>query len=400
MKRLLLIALGVSLSTVTGMSLAGVSHVFVSNTGDQTLSLIRCVTSNGKNPIKCEEKDRQGVGFGTDWPANQYRGHPAWWWSGLSGEVVGIKAKASLSPLRNPRNIVSVDTYDIPGLPDRGSNFIGISPDGRTAWNSAREVDQIQEIDTDPDSPTFGTILHRIDVPDLDMTQQGPGTGPGTAFPPESPNPNLGMARPCDATITPDGRFFLEPDLGGESLTIVDIEAGDILYQVQPPPAIEGEKVYPFMATTNGKIVLVENLEADNTYDIWDVSDLPAPPLYEKKLTQADGLGIDAQTSEFTPDGRYAYLIMRGLPNPIEAGEESRLDVLDVMEGSATYLEIVDNIDLPENCRASTGDFSNDGRYFFVNCQNRNLVAVVDNQTLEVVTTVEVGESPRGVVVR
>jgi YVTN family beta-propeller protein len=406
MKRMLTLLLGSSVVAMSLPTFAGlpVSNVFVSNTGDQTLSLIRCVTSNGKNPIKCREKQRMEVGFGTSWPANQYDGDPAWWWSGLSGEVIGIKAKASLSPLKNPANIVTVDTYDISGRPASGSNFIGISPDGRTAWNSAREVDQIQEIDTDPRSPTFGTILNRIDVPDLDDTQQGPGTGPGTGFPPDNPNPNLGMARPCDATITPDGRYFLEPDLGGESLTIVDtwMQPPAIIWQVPAEnPAIPDEKVYPFMATTNGKIVLIENLEGDNTYDIYDVSDLPKRPSYVKKLTQADGLGVDAQTSEFTPDGRYAYLIMRGVTDaPVNSPDASRLDVLDVDDSSPDYLTIVDSIELPFNCRASTGDFSNDGRYFFVNCQNRNELAVVDSQTQKVVTQVAVGASPRGVIVR
>jgi len=398
MKKVFALFVGGGALAISLPILAGVSNVFVSNTGDQTLSLIRCVTSNGKNPIKCEEKDRMEVGFGTSWPANQYDGHPAWWWSGLSGEVIGVKAKASLSPLKNPANIVSVDTYDIPGLPSRGANFIGIMPDGRTAWNSAREVDQIQEIDTDPDSPTFGTILNRIDVPDLDSTQQGPGTGP---TPPEPPNLNLGMARPCDATITPDGRFMMEPDLGGESLTVVDIATKQIIHQVQPDPAIPGEKVFPFMATTNGKIVLVENLEGDNTYDVWDISDLPGPPQHLRKLTRDEGLGLDAQTSEFTPDGQYAYLIMRGDP-AAEVGSEdaSRIDVLDVVEGSPYYLEIVNSIELPESCFASTGDFSNDGRYFFVNCNRRDEVVVVDGHSQAVIASIATGDGPRGVVVR
>jgi len=367
---------------------AGVSHVFVSNEGDDTLSIISCVTSNGKNPITCKEKERMDVGFGTSWPANQYDGHPAWWWTGLSGEVIGIKAKASLSPLKNPGNIVTVDTYDISGRPDSGSNFIGISPDGRTAWNSAREVDRIQEIDTDPDSPSFGTILYEIPVPDLD-TDSGETT-------------TRGAARPCDATITPDGRYFLEPDLGGESLTIVDTVTKQIIYQVLPPLADGSDKVMPFMATTNGKIVLVENLELDNTYDVWDVSGLPAEPVHLKKLTQqADGLGVNAQTSEFTPDGRYAFLIMNGVANAAPASADaSRLDVLDVMDGSATYLQIVNHIELPMNCRAHTGDFSNDGRYFFVNCSGRDEVAVVDSQALNVVASIAVGAGPRGVVVR
>ncbi|MGB5260839.1 MAG: hypothetical protein WBO34_09995, partial [Gammaproteobacteria bacterium] len=319
-------------SSVVAMSLptfAGVSHVFVSNTDDQTLSLIRCVTSNGKNPIKCTEKQRMEVGFGTSWPANQYRGHPAWWWSGLGGEVVGIKAKASLSPLKKGKHIVTVDTYDLPGAPVKTgsrSNFIGISPDGRTAWNSAREIDEIQEIITDPAHPDFGTIAQRIPVPDMD-----PSSGP---------TGSLGAARPCDATITPDGRYFLEPDLGGESLTVVDIQTKQIIHQMLPLVDDGNPKVRPFMATTNGKIVLVENLEGVGTYDIWDVSMLPDAPVDLKKLNQIrDGLGVAGQTSEFTPDGRYAYLIMRGVKDaPVGSPEASRIDVLDVDKNSDSYL--------------------------------------------------------------
>jgi 6-phosphogluconolactonase (cycloisomerase 2 family) len=327
------------------------------------------------------------VGFGTSWPANQYDGHPAWWGSGLSGRVIGVKAKASLSPLKQAGNIVEVDTYNVPGGPGGGANFIGIMPDGRTAWNSAREVDRIQEIDTDPDSPTFGTILASIEVPDKD---------------PDTPtNPNQGEARPCDATITPDGRFFMEPDLAGESLTVVDIETKEIIHQVIPPQATPGERVLPFMSTTNGKIVLVENLEGDNTYDIWDVSALPAEPLHLKKLTRDDGLGLDAQTSEFTPDGQYAYLIMRGDPTVPEGDTDaSRIDVLDVVDTSPTYLQIVNSIELPEACFASTGDFSKDGRYFFVNCNRRDELVVVDNQSQTRVTSIATGIGPRGVVVR
>lgn len=393
------LALGVALSATlaaSGAAQATVSHVFVSNSGDGTVSVIKCTTSNGKKPIKCKEKQRRDVGFTFSWPANQYDGHPAWWWTGLSGQVVGVKAKATLSPLDNANNLVLVDTSAYDGLDrrDSGSNFIGISPDGRTAWNAAREVDLIQEIDTDPGSPTFGTILTSIPVPDLD--------------PESGQTASRGAARPCDATITPDGRFFLEPDLGGESLTIVDIEAGEIIHQVQPTPAFPDEKVFPFMATTNGKIVLVENLEGENTYDIWDIGDLPDAPVHLAKLTRDDAgdglaLGLDAQTSEFTPDGRFAYLIMRGDPEAQKGSPDaSRLDVLDVDASSPDYLTIVNSIELPEGCFASTGDFSNDGRYFFVNCQRRDSLAVVENENQSVVTEVqlETGAGPRGVIVR
>jgi YVTN family beta-propeller protein len=390
MKRIIAFLAGSVALTMSLPTLAGVSHVFVSNTGDQTLSLIRCVTANGENTIKCEEEDRMEVGFGTSWPANQYDGHPAWWWSGLGGEVIGVKARASLSPLKDGKHIATVDTYDLPGAPVKTgsrSNFIGISPDGRTAWNSAREIDEIQEINTDPDHPDFGTITQRIPVPDFD-----PSSGPSD---------RNGAARPCDATITPDGRFFMEPDLGGESLTIVDTVTKQIIHQVLPPLADGSDKVLPFMATTNGKIVLVENLELDNTYDVWDVSDLPDEPIHLKKITQADGLGVNAQTSEFTPNGRSAYLIMNGVENAASGSPDaSRLDVLDVMEGSGTYLEIVNSIELPHNCGAHTGDFSNDGRYFFVNCQRIDELVVVDSETETAVASIPVGDRPRGVIVR
>ena len=96
MKRCIPLVIGTGLLCAAGSATATVSHVFVSNGGDQTMSLVRCVTSDSKKtPIKCEEKERVDVGFGTSWPANQYDGHPAWWWTGLGGEVIGIKAKAS-----------------------------------------------------------------------------------------------------------------------------------------------------------------------------------------------------------------------------------------------------------------------------------------------------------------
>ena len=391
MAHLLRCLTGIVLSFTSATVLATVSHVFVSNNGDKTMSVLQCVTSNGKEPIKCKERERldaSQINVNSSWPANQYRGRPAWWWTGLSGQVVGLKAKTTATPLLKDKNRVYVDTHVIPGRPDTGSNFIGIMPDGRTAWNSAREVDRIQEIDTDPGSPTFGTILNSIIVPDLN---------------PDTPeNPTRGAARPCDATISPDGRYFFEPDRWGESLTVVDTQQKTIIHQVMPPRADPESVVSPFMATTNGNIVLVENFEDGGTYDVWDVTVLPNEPVHVKKLTRGnDGIGLAPLTSEFTPDGKYAYLIMNGLDSDDAPAElASRLDVLDVMPESATYLEVVKSITLPVNCGAHTGDFSNDGRYFFVNCSRADSVAVVDNDKLQTLFAIPVGDGPRGIIVR
>ena len=128
---------------------------------------------------------------------------------------------------------------------------------------------------------------------------------------------------------------------------------------------------------------------------------LPDEPVYLKKITRDDGLGVSPQTSEFTPDGRFAYLVVSGVDGVVaDDPEASRIDVLNVDERSPSYLDIVNSIELPENCSARTGDFSNDGRFFFVGCPNRDELVVVDNAMQQVVASVPVGDSPRGVIVR
>jgi DNA-binding beta-propeller fold protein YncE len=275
----------------------------------------------------------------------------------------------------DPDRTVNVDTYITPGRPNLGSNFAGLTPNGKTLWNAAREVDEIQEIDADPNSPTFGQILTRIEVPD----------SPDVS----NPTASLGAMRPCDMSITPDGKFLFEPDLGGESVTAVDIRKKRVVKQLSLEPLVPGTRVRPFMLTTNGRIALVENLEG--TYAVLDVTD--PYNLYEiKRLTQADGVGVAPQTSEFTPDGKYAYLIANG--SPTVPGVVSVLDLRS--------LTITKQIEMPAGCRPHAGDFSRDGRNFFVNCSSASSVAVIDTKLQEVVQNVALADNviPRGVIVR
>ena len=366
-----------------------VSNVFVSVTGNNSMSVVRCVTTSagensglpGDDGLACQEADNQVVGFRTSWPANQYKGEDAWWWSGLSGEVIGLRASNTAHPLLKDKNRKIVDTYTYPGvpagLPTSGSNFIGVSPKGKTAWNSAREIDEIQEIDIDPKSDTFGQILTHIPVP------LSADASPGSA--------TRGKMRPCDMSITPDGKYLWEPDIGGETVTGVDIDARSVMTQITLPREDPANRVVPFMLTTNGKIALVENFEAPfGTESIIDVTD-PAKPVHLKKLTQADGLGITPMTSEFTPDGKYAYIIVNGSPS-VPGG----INVLDL-----NTLQLTKTIALPAGCRPHTGDFTNDDGYFVVNCSGNGSVAVISNELQEVVQEVALsGTSPRGVVTR
>lgn len=376
-----------------------VSNVFVSNTGDKSMSLVKCKSTKKHHKykrhhaykghherreagIECKEVQNEVVGFGTAWPANQYRGNRHWWWTGLSGEVIGLHARHSVTPLLDEQNLLRVNTYTYegvpPNLPTKGANFIGVMPHhGKTAWNAAREIDEIQEIDTDPRSPGFGQILTHISVP------LSADAGPGSD--------TKGRMRPCDMSITPNGHYLWEPDIGGETVTGVDIKQKKVIAQITIPREDPENRVIPFMLTTNGKLALVENFEAPfGTETILDVSD-PEHPVILKKLTQADGLGISPQTSEFTPDGKYAYIIANGSPST--PGE---VDVLDLHT-----LQIVKKIALPANCRAHDGDFTNDGKHFVVNCSGANSIAVISNKLQAVVQEVAIsGVTPRGVIVR
>jgi DNA-binding beta-propeller fold protein YncE len=402
MQQLTAVGIGVVVFSLLGSPVAIASddeksNIFVSNR-DSTMSLVRCKARDDDNSdddssddhhsslpgdagIACEEVENENVGFSTSWPANQYEGEEDWWWSGLNGEVIGLKAEKKVKPLLKDKNRKVVDTYTYdgvpPGLPTAGSNFIGVSPKGKTAWNSAREIDEIQEIDIDPDSDTFGQILTHITVP------LSPDAGPGSA--------TRGKMRPCDMSITPNGKYLWEPDIGGETVTGVDIKGKQVIAQITLPREDPANRVIPFMLTTNGKMALVENFEAPfGTESIIDVTD-PDNPVHVKKLTQADGLGVRPQTSEFTPDGKYAYIVANGTPSI--PGEVNVLD-LDT-------LQITKSIALPAGCRPHTGDFTNDGGYFVVNCSGSNTVAVISNKLQEVVQDVALsGVTPRGVITR
>ena len=314
------------------------------------------------------------------WPANQYIGSTHWWWVGqTNGTLKGFEFRredALQEMVEDPDRQVTVVTYtkDKPN-PQAGSNFAGVTPNAKSVWNSAREVDEIQEIDADPNSPTFGKILTRIDVP-LSPKASTPTTA-------------LGAMRPCDMSITPDGKFLFEPDLGGETVTAVEIRSRKVIDQLSLDPLVPGTRVRPFMLTTNGRIALVENLEG--TYAVLDVTD-PYNLREIKRLTQADGVGVAPQTSEFTPDGKYAFLIANGSPSV-----PGVVSVLDLRS-----LTIAKQIAMPTGCRPHAGDFSRDGQHFFVNCSAASSVAVIDTGSQEVVQNVVLADNviPRGIIVR
>ncbi len=358
-------------------------RIFITN-DDGSISLIQRV--HDRFGMDYKETGQVQVGLvGPHWPANQYEGNPNWWWVGVpTGSIRGFKAErnAPLSDLAQPKNQMDVNTYTydgVPtGLPIKGESFAGVTPNGKELWNSAREIDEIQEIDSDPHSPTFGQILTHIKVP----LSAFAGTGSATQ----------GKMRPCDMSIAPNGKYLFEPDLAGETVTAVDIRHKKVVSQLQLQPTVAGEKVRPFMLTTNGKLALVETLEGAGNYVVLDVSD-PRHMRQIKSLTQADGLGIRPMTNEFSPDGKYAYLITNG-----SVSMPPVISVLDLSD-----LQIVNNIALANDCKPYAGDFSKDGRHFFVACSGNNTVAVINTHLQAMEQEVAISGTnplPRGVIVR
>ncbi len=354
-------------------------HVLITH-DDGAVSLLQRDKKSANGPFREVERVVAGL-VQPQWPANQYIGSTKWWWVGqTNGKIRGFEYRRNDTleqMVERPERSIVVDTYITPGRPMVGSNFVGTTPNGKVVWNAAREVDEIQEIDADPNSQTFGKILTRIPVP-LSAKASNPTVA-------------LGAMRPCDMSITPDGKYLFEPDLAGESITAVDIRTRQVVKQLELQPLVPGTRVRPFMLTTNGKIALVENLEG--TYSILDVTQ-PANMYEIKRLTQAQGVGVAPQTSEFSPDGAFAYLVANGSP--------SIPGVVSVLELAG--LTISKTIQLPTGCRPHAGAFTRDGEHFFVNCSATGSVAVINAVSHELVQNVQLAGTPtpvpRGVLVR
>ncbi|MFQ5795807.1 MAG: YncE family protein, partial [Candidatus Bipolaricaulia bacterium] len=237
-------------------------------------------------------------------------------------------------------------------------NYTEITPDGRYLVNAARFTDTYQLIGADPSHPDFGTVVAQYNT--------------------------YANAGPCDMTIREDGRYAFDPDRHSDAIAVLDLNSFEVVAVVPVEPLV-GDRPDPFMGTISpdGRFFFVENTEGDGTESVWDVSD-PLNPVELKRFTQQDGLGLGSLTDEFTPDGRFNFIINRS---------SSDLNVVDL-----NSLEIVDTIAFPPGSNPVTGDFSVDGHKFYVTLPGRDAVAVIDVAEQRVIDTVKVGPQPVGVI--
>lgn len=321
--------------------------VFVFNTGDRTMSLIDVDTDDVVETVD--------LGVTASFPANQFTprltdsaADPLWLNvdDGVRAHEVGSLAE-----------VASVDTGS-------SANWQEVTPDGSHLVVSAREPAHRQfRIDADPESGSFGSV-----TAELDRTSEGgrgDNDGPG----------------PCDVTIHPDGEHAYVPDLFGDTLTVLDIEAFDIVTQVEVPPVV-GSNGKPWMGTAapDGETLLVEHSEGQRgTESIWDTSD-PAAPTERVRLTSDDGLGGRPLTSEIGPASETGYVFTPGTDD---------VTVVDLTDGTVT-----DRIEVGGS--AFVGTWGPNHEKLYVPVQTSDEVKVVDHEQRAVTATLAVGLKPYG----
>lgn len=323
--------------------------VFVFNTGDGTVSVI---DAGADEP---EVLGTRAAGVTSSFPSNQFSPRLV----DSPNEHLWINADRGVRALSagHLSEAARAET-------DSGANWLERTPDGAHLLVSAREPAHTQyRVDADPTSDTFGEVTG-----ELDRTGEG---GRGT---------NDGPG-PCDVTVHPDGNVAYVPDLFGDTLTVLDVEAVQVVRQVEVSPAGSGPAA-PWMGTAawDGETLLVEHDEgATGTESIWDVSD-PLEPRERVRLTAEDGLGERPLTSEVGPDSETGYVFTPG---------SNDVTVLDLAAG-----EVRDRLDLGGS--AFAGTWGPDRERLYVPVQTANEVAVIDHAAGEVTARLAVGPRPYG----
>lgn len=323
------------------------STVYVFNTGEGTVSLIDSETDS--------VVQTRSIGMTASFPSNQF-----------TPQLIETDSDPLWLNVDDGVRAVGVGSFDRQSYVETGSgaNWQEQTPDGECVVVSAREPAHRQyRLDADPGSETFGEVTAELDRSDEDG--RGDNDGPG----------------PCDVTIHPDGEFAYVPDLFGDTLTVLDIDAFEIVRQVEVSTT-DGAPTAPWMGTVSwdGSTLLIENSGGDGgSESIWDVTD-PADPVEMTRLTPDDGLGRGPLTSEIGPNSEFGYVFTR---------ETEDVTVIDLASE-----EVVDRLDL--GGRAFVGSWDVDRSKLYVPVQTNDEVAVVDATDREIVDRLSVGAEPYG----
>lgn len=322
--------------------------IFVFNTGDMTVSIIDAATN--------EVVATPYLGLTSSFPSNQF-----------TPTLIDAPNEALWLNVDRGVRAVEVGSLSVVASLDTGSgaNWQELTPDGNHLVVSSREPAHTQyRLDSDPASDSFGEVTGKIDR--TDEGGRGDNDGPG----------------PCDITVHPDGEFAYVPDLFGDTLTVLDIEAFEIANQIAVEPIEGADAAQPWMGTAgwDGEVLLIENRGGETgTQSIWDVSD-PANPTERARLTSEDGLGDGPLSSEIGPDSQTGYVF-----NPGSNG----ITVIDLDAG-----EVTDHIDL--GGRGFVGTWGPSRERLYAPVQTNDEVKVIDHASGEITATIPVGAQPYG----
>ena len=327
---------------------SGPPTVYVFNTGDMTVSVIDAAAD--------ELVTTTFLGATSSFPSNQF----------LPGMLTGDDDAMWLNVDRGIQAVTVGSLSEVASLDTgSGANWQEVTPDGEHLVVSAREPAHTQyRLDADPSSDSFGEVTAKIDR--TDEGGRGDNDGPG----------------PCDVTIHPDGQYAYVPDIFGDTLTVIDIEAFEIVTQVSVDPIGDADSASPWMGTAawDGDALLVENNEGENgTESIWDISD-PADPEEVTRLTADDGLGALPLTSEIGPDSEIGYVF---------TANSEDVTVIDLTAG-----EVVDTLDLGGS--GFVGTWGPAREKLYVPVQPNDEVKVIDHTSQSIVETISVGSEPYG----
>lgn len=270
-----------------------------------------------------------------------------------TGGVLGRNGVVSLFDLWEEQEVGNIS------MPHATDIWTEVTPDGKIGVIVKRPPDVVIFVNTDRESDEFGQIIAEVPVPN---------------------SPGL-----CDMTISPDGRYAYVPDIHANQVRTIDIQNQETVSLV-PDPVEE----YPtFMATVSwdGRWLFIENSGDPGAETIYDLSD-PANPRHVMTLSdEQGGLGRGPYTSEFTPDNGTAFVVCR---------KSSDVSVVDIEND----FEVVKNINFGEDDEAGlvTGAFNADGSKFYQNMKEKDALAVIDVESLEVIGEIPVGKGPEGVV--
>ncbi len=306
--------------------------IYVFNKKSHTISVVD-PTNNQIKVVKAVNFPAYGM-----YPSNQY---------GLGSGYLLVPSPTKVTILKDStlRSVASISLNAAKGL------WVAMLPGGKTGVIVARATDQVLWVNMNPKSALFGTIEKKVTVP--------------------------GKVGLCDVSLNTTGKYAYIPDLYSSQLQVVNTATGATVY-TGPSPI---KKSFMGTVSWNGKIWAVEGSSGKGSVAYMSLAN-PTHPTLIKVLTQKNGIGIGPHTDEFTPNGKYDFVINR---------KSSTISVV-----STAGFKVIHTIKLPVGGLPRVGAFSYNANIFYVTLEGINSIAAINTHTFKVMKLIKVGKDPVG----